>query len=194
MGSMSETEWPSREKVIDAVHSRFFFQDRLATGGIITIIMLWYLFQIATLFLGWEKGLIQWVFTTEAFPNLSPGLFLAIISHAFPPQVTHLFGNSALLWLFAGESEQHMSRLEVGGFFVVTAQAAVLVGTAVSGESTMGASGGGLAFIGFYCVHMVLEHRDEFEFDTLGSKGLTSTSPRAYWGAILILMLILLLC
>jgi membrane associated rhomboid family serine protease len=154
--TMIEVNWPHRKRVTDEFLTRFFFQDRLETGLLVTVIMVWYLVQIGVLFHGWDKELIQWVFTTESFPVPSPGLFFAIISHAFPPQLTHLFGNVALLWLFAGESEQHMRRAEVVGFFVVAALAAVLIGTAVSGDSTMGASGGVLAFIGFYCVHMVL--------------------------------------
>lgn len=190
---MIEITWPRRDRVADAVLTRFLFQDRLATGLLVTVIMLWYLVQIGVFFLGWDMDLVQWMFTTESFPAASPGLFFAIISHAFPPQSTHLFGNVALLWLFAGESEQHMRQVEVVGFFAVTALAAVLIGTAVSGDSTMGASGGVLAFIGFYCVHMVLKHRDEFKFDALTSGGPTNTPLRTYWGLILVLTPIVLL-
>lgn len=189
---MIEVNWPHRKRVANAVLIRFFFRNRLGTGFLVTVIMVWYLVQIGVLFLGWDKELIQWVFTTESFPVPSPGLFFAIISHAFPPQLNHLFGNVALLWLFAGESEQHMRRAEVVGFFGVTALAAVLIGTAVSGDSTMGASGGVLAFIGFYCVYMVLKHRDEFKFDALTSGGPTNTPLRTYWGLILVLTPIVL--
>lgn len=184
--------WPRRERVADAVLTRFFFQDRLATGLLVTIIMLWYLAQIGVLILGWDKDVVQWMFTTESFPAPSPGLFFAIISHAFPPRSTHLFGNVALLWFFAGESERHMRRAELVGFFVVTALAAVLIGTAISGGSTMGASGGVLAFIGFYCIHIVLKHRAEFEFDALTSGGPTDTPLRTYWGLMLVLTPIVL--
>lgn len=184
---MSEAKWPDRERVADAVRSRFFFQDRSATGLLITVIMLWYLVQIGVLFLGWEKELIQWVFTTASFPRLSPGLFLAVISHAFPPNVTHVFGNVAVLWVVAGESEQHMLRGEVMGFFAVTGLAAVLVGTAVSGDSTLGASGAALGFLGYYCIHMILRHRDEFKFEALTTGGPTATPLRTYWGLMLVL-------
>lgn len=187
-----EVDWPGRERVISAVLPRATFQNRSATELLVTVIMLWYLVQMGVLFLGWDKALAQWVFTTASFPALSPGLFLAIISHAFPPQLTHLFGNVALLWLFAGESEQHMQPVEVVGFFVVTALAAVLIGTAVSGNSTMGASGGVLAFLGFYCVHMVFNHRDRFELGTLTSGGPTDTPLRTYWGLVLMLTPIVL--
>jgi membrane associated rhomboid family serine protease len=56
----------------------------------------------------------------------------------------------------------------------------------------MGASGGVLAFIGFYSVHMVHNHRDEFEFDALTSGGPTNTPLRTYWGLILMLTPIVL--
>lgn len=185
-------DWSSRERIIPAIHSRLVFQDRLATELIITAILLWYFFQLAVLFISRDMGLVKWMFTTESFPALSPGLVLAIISHAYPPRVTHLFGNIAFLWLFAGESEQHMGTLEVSVFFVVTAQVSVLTGTAISGGSTMGSSGGVLAFLGFYCIHMVLEHRNEFELETLESKGLSNTSLRTYWGLALLLTPIVL--
>jgi len=184
---MSEVNWPRRGNIIDAVLSRFFFQDRLATGLLITVIMLWYLIQMGVLFLEWEKELIQWVFTTASFPRLSPGLLLAVISHAFPPKLTHLFGNVAVLWVVAGESEQHMQRGEVVGFFAVTGLAAVLVGTAVSGDSTLGASGGALGFLGYYCIHMLLKHRDNFEFEALTTGSPSETPLRTYWGLMLVL-------
>lgn len=191
-GAMIKVNWPSRDQLTKPFLTRFFFQGRLGTGLLIMVIMLWYLVQISAVSLGWETELIQWVFTTESFPVLSPGLFFAIISHAFPPQLTHLFGNVALLWFFAGESEQHMKRTEVVGFFVVTALAAAVLGTAVSGDSTMGASGGILAFVGFYCVHMALKHRDEFEFNALKTGGPTNTPLRTYWGLFLVLTPIVL--
>lgn len=184
---------PHCEQVAEAIQSRLFFQNRLGTGFLTTVIMLWYLFQIGVVFLGWDKELIQWMFTTESFPALSPGLFFAIVSHAFPPRITHLFGNVAFLWLFAGESEQYMRQAEVIAFFVITAQVAVLIGTAVSGESTLGASGGVLAFIGFYSVHMFLEHRDEFEFGALTSGSPITTPVRTYWGIVLVLTPIVLI-
>lgn len=179
---MSEAGWPSRERATEMIQRRLFFRNRPGTKLLVSVIILWYVFQLATLFLSWDKEMLQWVFTTGSFPVLSPGLFLATISHAFPPRLTHLFGNVALLWVFAGESERHMGRLEVVVFFVMTALVAVLAGTAASGGNTMGASGGVFAFIGFYSVHLVLDHHEELEFDTLGAKGLLDTSPRAYWG------------
>jgi len=184
---MSEVTLPGRGRVVDAVRSRFFFEDRVATGLLITVVMVWYLVQVGVLFLGWEKELIQWVFTTASFPALSPGLFLAVISHAFPPDLTHLFGNVAVLWVVAGECEQHMRRVEVIGFFAVIGLAAVLVGTAVSGGSTLGASGGALGFLGYYCIHMVLKHRDEFEFEALITGGPSETPLRTYWGLMVVL-------
>ena len=185
---MSEVKWPGRGRVADAVLSRFYFQNRFATGLLITVIMLWYLVQIGVLFLGWEKELIQWMFTTASFPRPSPGLFLAVVSHAFPPNMTHLFGNVAVLWVVAGESEQHMLRSEVIGFFAMTGLAAVLVGTAVSGDSTLGASGAAFGFLGYYCIHMILRHRDEFRFEALTTGGPAETPLRTYWGLMLVLM------
>jgi membrane associated rhomboid family serine protease len=190
---MSTSAWPSRERILDEVRSRLAFESRPATEYLVTIIVLWYLFQTAVLALGWNTELVLWVFTTESFPALSPGLFFAIISHAFFPNLSHFLGNVTLLWLVAGESEQHMNSLEVGGFFIGTALTAVLVGTAVSGGNTLGASGGGLAFLAFYCSHILLEHRNEMEFETIKEPGLTDTSFRAYVGVCLILTLILLI-
>lgn len=155
--------------------------------GIIVVIMLWYMFEIATLILGWELERLQWWFTTESFPALSPGLFLAIISHAPPPQSTHLLANVIGLWLLAGESEQHMTKLEVGVFFVVTSWLSVLAGTVVLGENTMGASGGVLGFLGFYCVHMFLEHQERLELDRLSSTTASKISFRTYVGVLLVL-------
>jgi len=43
-----------------------------------------------------------------------------------------------------------MSGLEVLTFFVVTGLVSVTVNMAVTGDSTLGASGGALAFVGFY--------------------------------------------
>lgn len=189
---MIGVNWPQCERVINAVKARLLFHDRLATGLLVAVIMLWYLIQVGVVIFGWNKDSVQWMFTTKSFPEFSPGLFFAIVSHAYLPQLTHLFGNVAFLWLFAGDSEQHMRRAEVVGFFVITSLASVLLGTGISGDSTMGASGGVFAFIGFYCVHMVLKHRDEFKFNTLSSGGLTDTPLRTYWGLILVLSPILL--
>jgi membrane associated rhomboid family serine protease len=105
----------------------------------------------------------------------------------------HLLGNVALLWLFAGDSEQHLSPRGVIGCFLVTAVPAVLVGTALSGKSTMGASGGVFGFIGFYCLHMALEHRDTLEFDALTDGGPGKVTFRIYWSVILVALPIALL-
>jgi membrane associated rhomboid family serine protease len=123
------------------------------------------------------------MFTTQSFPKLSPGIFLSIISHAFPPQFTHLFGNVAMLWLFGGECEQHMRKVEVVGFFVIASLVSVLLGTAISGQNTLGASGGILAFVGFYCVHMLGTHRESFDFETLTEAG--SMGIRTHCGVVL---------
>lgn len=162
---------------------RLRLENRLVTGSIILSIFAWYLFQLVVFFQGSDEEFVLWMFTTESFPAFSPGIFFAIISHAFPPNFTHLSGNIVFLWLFGGESEQHMGQLETGAFFVTTALASVLTGTALSGDNTMGASGGALAFIGFYCVHMTLDHREKLDFDTLRSNGLSSL--RVYWGVAL---------
>jgi membrane associated rhomboid family serine protease len=155
--------------------------------GLIAVIMSWYLFEIAVLVLGWEIERLQWWFTTESFPALSPGLFLAIISHAPPPQSAHLLSNVIGLWLFAGESEQHMTKLEVGVFFMVTSWLSVLAGTVVLGQNTMGASAGVLAFLGFYCIHLFLEHREKLELHHFNFTTATGASLRAYMGLFLVL-------
>lgn len=188
---MNWTGLVQRQDIIDAVRSRLALQDRLVTGLLIITIFAWYFVEIAALFLGWDVEFVQWMFTTDSFPALSPGLFLAIISHAYPPRITHLFGNAAGLWLFAGESEQHMTRIELVSFFVGTSLSAVVVGTAVSGESTMGASGGVMGFLGFYCVHMTLEHREKFDFEALTSE--RSTPLRTYIGMALVLTPVVLI-
>jgi len=177
--------------IADGIRTRLRFEDRLATGYLALTIMLWYLVQIGVVFLGGDKAFIQWMFTTQSFPALSPGLFFSIISHAFPPRLTHLFGNVAMLWLFGGECEQHLGKVELVGFFVVTSLASVSLGTAVSGQNTLGASGGILAFVGFYCVHMVGTHREVFDFETLTEAG--SMGLRTYWGVILALTPIVLI-
>lgn len=184
--SISEQISPAQGEVADAIKTRVAFQDRPATQLMIVVILLWYLVQLGALLSGWNKEALQWMFTTESFPELSPGLVLAIISHSFF-DLSHIFSNTVLLWLVGGESEQHMSTSEYILFFTLTAVAAVLTGTAVSGTNTLGASGGVLAFLGFYSVHMILQHNNVFEFDTLGTKGLLTTSPRAYIGLFLIL-------
>ena len=83
------------------------------------------------------------------FPAFSPGLVLTIISHD-PPNVTCICENVAFIWLFAGESEQHMRVAEILSFVGATALVSVTVSTAVTGNSTPGASGGALAFRGVY--------------------------------------------
>lgn len=183
---MTEIACLDRDRVKDGIYRRIFFQDRLATGVLVSVIMIWYLVQIGFQLFAWDTAQARWLFTTESFPQPSPGLFLAIISHSFLPDYTHVFGNAAGLWLFGGESEQHMGPLEVGAFFVLAAEAAVLLGTAISVDSTMGASGGVFAFIGFYCVHMTVAHRDEFQFGKFETASLSDLPPRPFWGLLLI--------
>ena len=166
---------------VDELRQRISFQNRKGTQMLILVILLWYLFQIATLYLGWNVEMIQWFFTTESFPDLSPGLFLSIISHAFPPNVTHVLGNVAALWLFAGESEQHMSTGEVIGFFTAMSLLSVTISTAVTGSNTLGSSGGVFAFIGFYCIHLALDHREEFDLDVSEYGILSYKKLRAHW-------------
>lgn len=189
---MNGAKWPSQERVIDEIHSRLLFQNRLATGLIIAVIVWWYLFEIVVVLFAWDAELFQWLFTTKSFPAISPGLFFATISHQLPPQMTHIVSNVVGLWLFAGESEQHMSTLEVVGFFVTTALVSVLVGTAISVDSTMGASGGVFAFIGFYCIHMVLEHQNELELDTLGSTDSAASPLQTYGIGLLITPIVMI--
>ena len=175
-----------------AVTRRIHFVDRPVTKVLVAVIVWWYVVQTAVVFLYPDTDLVLWLFTTESYPALSPGLTLAIISHAFFPNVTHFLGNLSLLWLLAGESEQYMRSLEVGLFFVVNAQIAVLAGTAVSGGNTLGASGGILAFCGFYCTHMLRAHRNDLEFETLEEPGLTGTTWRAFGGVCLFLTVVCL--
>ncbi|MFY4814579.1 rhomboid family intramembrane serine protease [Haloarcula sp. AONF1] len=172
----------------DELSRRLTFRKRRATQSLILTILLWYVLQIATLYLGWTVEQWQWLFTTESFPALSPGLVFAIISHDLPPNVTHLLGNIAFLWLFAGESEQHMSGIEVLWFFVVAALVAVTVSSAVTGQSTLGASGGALAFVGFYSTHLCLVHRSSLDLDVGDYNWGEPAALRAYWQVALLLL------
>jgi len=178
---------PTRAALVDELRRRLTFTDRPATQSLVLVILLWYGIQIGTLYLGWTDDQLQWVFTTASFPELSPGLLLAIVSHAFPPNMTHLLGNSGFLWLFAGESEQHMGAIEVLTFFVATALVSVTVSSAVTGDSTLGASGGALAFVGFYGAHLLLVHRDRLALDTSGYGPLDEGALRTYWQGALLL-------
>lgn len=177
-------ECPSESKLIDAFHCRLTFKNRPVTMIFVLVILLWYFVEIAVVLLGWDINRFQWMFTTESFPQLSPGLSLAIISHALPPRITHLLGNVAALWILGGESEQHMSSLELAAFFLMTSQASVLAGTALTGENTLGASGGVMALLGFYCTHLLVTHRDRYDFEALGGE---SVSLSTYRGVILVL-------
>jgi membrane associated rhomboid family serine protease len=167
--------------LVDELRQRLTFENRLATESLLLVILLWYGVQLGVLYLGWTVEQWQWTFTTESFPQLSPGLVLAIISHDPPPNVTHILGNVAFLWLFAGESEQHMRRVEVVGFFVATALVSVTVSTALTGDSTLGASGGALAFAGFYGTHLYLAHWDSTELETMERTWREAATLRAYW-------------
>ena len=184
---MERTEGTQRLSIVDEFSHRLTFNQRGATQSLVLSILVWYLVQIGTLYLDWTVEQWQWLFTTASFPALSPGLVFAIISHMPLPNVTHLLGNVAFLWLFAGESEQHMSGAEVLWFFVVTALVAVTINSAVTGQSTLGASGGALAFVGFYGAHLFLAHREALQLDT-GDYGLVDDGAvRAYWqGAVLL--------
>jgi membrane associated rhomboid family serine protease len=165
----------------DELYRRLTFRKRRATQSLILTILLWYGLQIGTLYLGWTVEQWQWLFTTASFPALSPGLVFAIISHDLPPNVTHILGNIAFLWLFAGESEQHMEGIEVLWFFVAAALVAVMVSSAVTGQSTLGASGGALAFVGFYGAHLSLAHREGLKLDTSDYGPVQYEALRAYW-------------
>jgi len=155
----------ARPALVNECRRRLTFQERPATQSLGLVLLLWYGVEIVMLYLGWTVAQWQWVFTTESFPALSPGLVLATISHD-PANVTHVLGSVGFIWLFAGESEQHMRGFEVLGFFLATGLVSVTVNTAVTGESTLGASGGALAFVGFYGAHLLLAHRDALAVDT----------------------------
>jgi len=174
--------------LVDEFYRRLTFRKRRATQSLILTILLWYVLQIGTLYLGWTVEQWQWLFTTSSFPALSPGLVFAIISHDLPPNVTHLLGNVAFLWLFAGESEQHMRSREVLGFFLATAIVAVTVSTAVTGQSTLGASGGALAFVSFYSTHLCLAHQDSLDLDVGDYNWGEPAALRAYWQVALLLL------
>ncbi|WP_324666076.1 rhomboid family intramembrane serine protease [Haloarcula sediminis] len=176
----------ARPSLVDELRRRVTFQERPATQLLVLVLLLWFGVQLGTLYLGWTVQQWQWVFTTESFPALSPGLVLATISHN-PANVTHVLANVALLWLFAGESEQHMSGVEIMGFFVVTALVSVTVNTTVTGDSTLGASGGALAFVGFYGAHLLFAHRDGLALDTSDYGALDKGALRAYWQGALLL-------
>lgn len=170
----------ARPALVDECRRRLTFRERPATQSLVLALLLWYGVEIGTLYLGWTVAQWQWVFTTEAFPTLSPGLVFAIVSHD-PADVAHLFGNVTFLWLFAGESEQHMGGLELVGFFVATALVSVTVSSAVTGDSTLGASGGALAFVGFYGAHRLFAHRDALALDTRDYGPVDVGALRAYW-------------
>lgn len=176
----------ARPSLVDECRRRLTFQERLATLSVVLVLLLWYGVQLGTLYLGWTVTRWQWAFTTGSFPALSPGLVLATISHD-PADVTHLLGNVAVLWLFAGESEQHMGSGELVGFFTATALVSVIASSAVTGESTLGASGSALAFVGFYGTHLFLVHRGALELDTSDYGPLDAEALGAYWRAALLL-------
>jgi len=184
---MERTTTTTRPSIVDDIHQRLTFKKRRATQSLVLSILLWYFVQIGTLYLGWTVEQWQWLFTTASFPALSPGLVFAIISHIPPPNVTHLLGNAAFLWLFGGESEQHMSGIEVLCFFVATALVAVTASSALTGQSTLGASGGALAFVGFYGAHLFLTHREVLELDASGYGPVQYEALRAYWQGALLL-------
>ncbi|WP_324665746.1 rhomboid family intramembrane serine protease [Haloarcula sediminis] len=181
--SVASTDRPS---LVDGVRRRLTFQERPATQALVLVLLLWFGVQLGTLYLGWTVAQWQWVFTTDSFPALSPGLVLASISHD-PANVTHILGNVTLFWLFAGESEQHLSGVEVLGFFVATALVSVTVGSAVTGDSMLGASGGVLAFVGFYGAHLLVTHRGGLALDTSDYGPLDEGALRAYWQSALLL-------
>ncbi|MFC6977077.1 rhomboid family intramembrane serine protease [Halomicroarcula sp. GCM10025709] len=167
---------------------RLAFEDRPGTEVILAVIVGWYLIQLGTLATGWETDRALWLFTTESFPQLSPGLFLAVISHAFPPNVTHLPGNAAFLWLFAGESEQHMHTSEVLAIFVVAGLCSVTISTALTGTNTLGASGSVLAFVGFLGAHLVVGHWGDLELHGGKYGTVDPRALRAYWQAAVLLL------
>jgi len=167
--------------LVNEFRRRVTFKSRVATQALILIILLWYGVQIGGIFLGWSVEQFQCAFTTESFPKFSPGLVLAIISHDLPPNVTHILGNVAFLWLFAGESEQHMRCVEVVAFFVATALASVTTSTALTGNTTLGASGGALAFVGFYGTHLYLAHWDPEELKAMDHAWRKPAKVRACW-------------
>jgi membrane associated rhomboid family serine protease len=176
----------TQPSLVDEFRQRLTFQERPATQTLVLGLLLWFGIQLGTLYFGWTVAQWQWVFTTESFPALSPGLVLAIISHD-PGDVTHLLGNVAFIWLFAGESEQHMRGIEVVGFFLGMALASLTVSSAVTGESTLGASGGALAFVGFHGSHLFLAHREALELDVSDYGPMEAGSLRAYWQGTLLL-------
>jgi len=176
----------ARPSLVDELRRRLTFQERPVTQSLILVLLLWFGIQIGTLYLGWTVAQWQWMFTTASFPALSPGLVLAAISHD-PTNVTHILGSVAFLWLFAGETEQHMSSVELVGFFVVTGLMSVTVNSAVTGDSTVGASGGALAFVGFYGAHLFLVHRDALALDTSDYGALDAEALRTYWHVTLLL-------
>jgi membrane associated rhomboid family serine protease len=167
--------------LVNEFRRRCTFENRLATQALVLTILLWYGVQIGVVLLGWSVEQFQWAFTTESFPEFSPGLVLAIISHDLPPNVAHVLGNVAFIWLFAGESEQHMCRVEVVGFFVATALASVTISTVLTGNSTLGASGGALAFVGFYGAHLYLAHWDPEELEAMDHTWCKPAKLRACW-------------
>lgn len=171
---------------VNKCRRRLTFRERPATQSLVLLLLLWYSVQLGTLYLGWAVSQWQWVFTTESFPALSPGLILAVISHD-PTNVTHILGNVAFLWLFAGESEQHMDSGELVGFFIATALISVTVNSAVKGDSTLGASGGALAFVSFHGSHLFIAHREALELDTSDYGLLEEGALRAYWQGALLL-------
>jgi membrane associated rhomboid family serine protease len=177
----------ARPSLVDELRRRLTFENRPVTQSLVLVLLVWFGIQLVTLSLGWTVAQWQWVFTTESFPALSPDLVLAIISHD-PASVTHLLGNVAFIWLFAGESEQHMGGGEVLGFFIATALASVLVSSAVTGDSTLGASGGALAFVGFYGAHLILAHRDSLALDASDYGPVDPGALRAYWQGVLLLL------
>lgn len=171
--------------LVERLRPRSSFRNRPATKIIVVAILAWYLVQLTVWIAGLDAETLQWLFTTRSFPDFSPGLLFAGISHSYPNDLGHLFANVATIWVFTGESEPHLGSTRSVGLFVVTAVLSVNIGTLLDGRYTLGASGAALAFVSFYVIHSILEHREALPVNINTSENLAMDVLQRVWNLVI---------
>jgi len=130
----------------------------------VSIIAVYYTQLAAQLVYRVPSRQLEYWFTTNPVFRPTPGMILAPFSHAFFPHLDHVLGNLAFLAIVGAAVEIKMDRREYVAFYLVSAYVSTWLGTLLSGLGTFGASGGILALAGFYSVHTLIHHQEEFEF------------------------------
>lgn len=154
------------------------------------VIVTWYYAQIAAqLLLNWNSARLAYWFTTNTTMTLTPGMVLALISHAFLPNIGHILGNLLGLAIVGGASERHMSPKEFLGFFVVIGYSSIHLSTFFTPNGTFGASGAIFGYVGFYSIHMLCRHRERLAFQKYDWEILpTDKQTRRYYKGMLVLL------